>query len=748
MVLSKLNNQISYPELKKIHHDDNKMESELYNIFIHDLPVVIAIGKVKRDFESENILYFPIYLINKNNKAIQIGVYEIDANYHLEYLNDKVTLDLERNVGLMPILYKFATKSMIDKERLIIESDDTEEELDEDGVDGADGADGEDDIEEGADHEKTNKEPEIYTNLEKEKESSDTKQKHISSNVITIPENRKDFFVLTKGIEIPPLLKEETKTTANDIIQKYHNKTSDNWIVKYMKNNYYDIVENEGGCDSFFSCVRDAFSQIAQQTSIQKLRKKFADCISEEVFLFYKDNYDRFYNTLNDTIKTAKDLNIEYDKIRQQYNNILDRNEKKLLTEKGKSVKAQHDKLIYEKKYVSLFMKEFKFMKTVDNVEKFKKHLMSCEFWGNKWAIQWAIVLMEYCLNVKFIFFSKEYFKENDYSNIIQLGMGNHYFQLKDALEKKRKFEPDYYIMLMMDQPKQQSGVDYKLVSYRKKHIFTFSELPYYVKKNIITKYNEKNAGLFSVIPEFHKFVKTIKNKGKGEGKNDGKGREKTVTGTGVDNDMSELEELSETSLRGLYDDSIMFISYIHSNGKPFPGLGIGEKIRMDVLLEFVDLALIDNWRKKLSNEWIQPFTLDNHSWNSVEHYYQASKFKQNNPGFYLSFSLDTGSELSKNVEMAKSAGGKTGKWEVDGKDVVLLRAENVEIDPDFYKSRYNKELYDAQYAKFTQNKELKDLLMATKNAKLMHFVNNKPLEEYKNLMEIREKLKGMDGIV
>ena len=715
MVLSKLNNKVSYPELKKIHHDDNKMESELYNIFIHELPVVVAIGKVKRDFEYENILYFPIYLINKNNKAIQIGVYEIDANYHLEYLNEDGDLDLERNVGLMSLLYKFATKSMIDKERLIIESVEDEGDQDED------------------DDEKTNTD-----NLMERK--SDTKQKHVSTNIITIHENRKDFFVLTKGIEIPPLLKEETKTSANDIIQKYHTKTSDNWIVKYMKNNYYDIVENEGGCDSFFSCIRDAFSQIAQQTSIQKLRKKFADCISEDIFLFYKDNYDRFYNTLNDIIKNAKELNIEYDKIRQQYNNILDRNEKKLLTEKGKSVKAQHDKLIFEKKYVSLFLKEFKFMKTVDSLEKFKKHLMSCEFWGNKWAIQWAIVVMEYCLNVKFIFFSREYFKENDYSNIIQLGMGNHYFQLKDALEKKRRFDPDYYIMLMMDQPKQQSGVDYKLVSYRKKHIFTFSELPYYVKKNIIIKYNEKNSGLFSVIHEFHQFVKNNKNNGKEKNKG------KTVNDSNsIENDIPELEELSETSLRGLYDDSIMFISYIHSIGKPFPGLGIGEKIRMDVLLEFVDLALIDNWRKKLSNEWIQPFTLDNHKWNSVEHYYQASKFKQTNLGFYISFSLDTGSELSKNVEMAMSAGGTSGKWEVDGKDDVLLRPENVEIDPDFYKSRYNKELYDAQYAKFTQNKELTDLLMATKNAKLMHYVNNKPLEEYKNLMEIREKLMGLD---
>jgi len=682
MVLSKINNHISYPELKKVHNDDNKMESELYNIYIHDLPVVIAIGNVKRNFEEQNIVFFPIYLINKNKKAIQIGVYEIDANYYLEYLNEDGDLDLERNVSLQPLLYKFVTKSFIEKERLLIESDD----------------DDDDELDEPFEPDETPEVSNTISDKQNQKkitvegsdktEKTEKTEKPSSSNTITIPENRKDIFILTKGIEIPSLLKEETKKSATDIIEKYHTKNSDNWIVKYMKNNYYDIVENEGGCDSFFSCIRDAFSQIAQQTSIQKLRKKFVDCVTEDVFLFYKDNYIYLYNILNDIIKHTKNLNIEYDKIRESYNNILDRDEKKQLTEKGKSIKAQHDKLLYEKKYVSQFLKEFKFMKTIDNIDKFKKHLSSCEFWGNKWSVQWAITLMEYCLNIKFILFSKEYYRENDSSNIIQLGLGNHNFQLSDALEKKRKFEPDYYILLAFDQPKQHSALDYKLISYKKKHIFTFSELPYYIKKTIVNKYNEKNAGLFAVIPEFHKFKKMVGNKSK-------------ISNVDTASETN-IEELSESNLTGIYDDSTTFISYINSNNNPFPGFGVGEKIQMNMFLNFVDLALIDKWRRKLSNEWIQPFTLDNHSWNSVEHYYQGSKFKRNNPDFYLTFSLDSGSDLSKSVEMARLAGGKVGVG--NGQ----LRPENIEIDPDFYKSRYEKEMYEAQYAKFTQNKELK----------------------------------------
>lgn len=179
--------------------------------------------------------------------------------------------------------------------------------------------------------------------------------------------------------------------------------------------------------------------------------------------------------------------------------------------------------------------------------------------------------------------------------------------------------------------------------------------------------------------------------------------------------------------------DSTVFMFYSKSKSSK-PGMGKGEYINEEETEKYKQLDEIHNWRQKLSNFHIEPFELNGKQWQSVEHYYQGSKFRKQNPDFYNEFSLDSDSEISKDPAMAKSAGGKEGKYK--GK---LIRSRNIKIDDDFFvNGRDTMEMIKAQYSKFTQNPDLTYLLYLTKNAKLVHYVRGQDPVTFYNLMYIR----------
>jgi hypothetical protein len=111
MVLSKINNEISYPELKSVDSNDFKTEANLYEVEIKGIDVVIAVGNAKNTFEDKNVLYFPIYLVKNNDKVVQIGVYEIDATSYINYLDTDDNIDVEKFDE--PLIYTFVTKDML-----------------------------------------------------------------------------------------------------------------------------------------------------------------------------------------------------------------------------------------------------------------------------------------------------------------------------------------------------------------------------------------------------------------------------------------------------------------------------------------------------------------------------------------------------------------------------------------------------------------------------------------------------------
>lgn len=170
---------------------------------------------------------------------------------------------------------------------------------------------------------------------------------------------------------------------------------------------------------------------------------------------------------------------------------------------------------------------------------------------------------------------------------------------------------------------------------------------------------------------------------------------------------------------------------YFSKSADAAPGQGAHEELNPND--DFTELALVNNWRKKLSNFYIAPFELDGLTWNTVEHFYQASKFRENNRQFYQKFAMGSGSSFCLDPARAKNAGGKSGKFRG-----VLLRPANVIIDADFFNGRNVECLRRALQAKFEQHPNLRQILILTAPAQLWHKTRGTPLSRMHSLEIVR----------
>lgn len=711
MVLSKIDNGVSYPETKKVHPEDLDKESELYQIEVHDVGIIVAIGRPKNAFNSRNITYFPVYLVKKNDKVLQIGVYEIKASNELDLIDENGELALDRIDD--PLIYTFVSGEMLMNLRMIppseieLESKKSSKKGKEEkkGNEGKEGKDGKD--------EKKEKKKSGSPSTKEEKKTLG-KELRMAED-LTIPESRRALFTVMRGTVLRPPLIQETKDTAISIRNKYKARSSDNWVNKFMGNPNYSILDNEGGGDCFFCTIRDAFLSIGQETTVLSLRKKVAAEATQEQFLYYRERYDEYATLIRDNTNQIERLTEQYQEQKKIYDSLI--GDGSVLEKKARISKtAQHlneqvIELQKEKKMATENMRDYKFIKNIKNLNEFRKHILTSSFWADAWVL----ATLEQALNIKFIILSLEMFKHGDVENVLNCGVVTN-----EGLEH---FAPDYYIVV------EYSGNHYKTIGYKERLIFTFKEIPYDLKKMIVNKCMELNSGLFSLILDFKHFKRELQEEGAVPKETDPSAR---------------FDEISQAKVMNLYDDDMVFQFYADSSKAKLPGKGANEKMpeRVNPAQEFTDLASVEDWRKKLDNDWAQPFTLDNHRWNSVEHYYQGSKYKRGAHDFYLSFSLDSGTELSKNVDMARSV-GENGKFEG-----VKIRPKEVKKDPGFLEkgageeeSRGDKEMFDAKLAKFTQNKDLKQMLLATKRAKLMHFSRGHPPAMDEQLMIIRDKI-------
>ena len=188
------------------------------------------------------------------------------------------------------------------------------------------------------------------------------------------------------------------------------------------------------------------------------------------------------------------------------------------------------------------------------------------------------------------------------------------------------------------------------------------------------------------------------------------------------------------------------------------PGKGSGEFLSNTV--SYDELDKIKDWRKMLSNFYKSPFVLDDNTWNSVEHFFHAVKYRNGkkpskNYDYYKTFTLNGGSPWSIESVASKQA-GKAGRISETTGKVYDKKIGDVKIPKDvtmkvnFYSDHTHHKLQLIAFlAKFTQNEELKYALLATKDAELWHFVGRgAPNQFWTDLMKVRKCIKEYDSTI
>ena len=198
------------------------------------------------------------------------------------------------------------------------------------------------------------------------------------------------------------------------------------------------------------------------------------------------------------------------------------------------------------------------------------------------------------------------------------------------------------------------------------------------------------------------------------------------------------------------------FVFFSKSANKE-PGFGTGETKLTDSKYEY--LKKTKNWRQMLSNFYVSPFELDDNIWNSVEHFFHAIKFRNDKKSskeyeFYKTFTLKSKSPWSEIPVLAKKAGqaGKPGYTAIlDG----IIIPKDVRLRPDFYPQPLRKSFVISKlqtlafFAKFSQNPELKKVLLATGTAELWHFPGRGKTGGnilFKELMIVRECIRKFEN--
>ena len=789
MVRSRLDPTINYPEVKALDQTDTKetqYKAPLYEAEVLGIHTIVSIGQIKNTFIDKGIVYFPLYIIKDDKVLSQIGVIEALQDTIPSLLDEENDINLEK--AEPALLYSFVKESLVRKAvyisgRAIAEAAQAaskskmksklslaplsmsasktgrKEALKKSALLSKELGMGLEGDEEGIEGEGEGEEADL--------------QRAIRASLL-------------EGSKIPDLPLKHASIPVQTLDQfeaerkRYRHVKDESWMETYYENNNFKVVRNHGGGDCFFMIICQAYKTIDPDTTMNviKLRRLLSYALTERQFTEYKTLYDDYSRQEKKLVKENQDIATRNKEIKERFQNSQSKQEKLELKAESEKLIEANKRVMQELEVLKQNKKEVKFMKGVKTIQQLREIMQKGEMTSEYWADAWAVAAIEVILNIKFVILSYNDYNQNQRKSFQEINVINCGGDLsKSLIQEIRKniaevskaegsaemvvgaaaaeaatasgalgaseeyeFNPDYYIMVS------HSVEHYELITYYGNAMLTFPEIPYCVKLQIVTRCLQGKFfnGSYSHIPQFRLFIQEL-------------GIAKKVEERVLDESVGAL---SAAAANPHFSENIQLVHH-KSAADAMPGRAQGDYVAQSDRPGFMELGGggqeqrgNNNWRRKISNEWNAPFTLDGHRWLSVEHYYQANKFFKKNPEFYLLFTMDANkkskyyepssilSRIAHDVELATYAGRKLG---IDGKKVIL-RPEEVVIDPDFFNGRHAKVLEDATFAKFTQNDDLATILLLTNNAKLINYHHTKEPSVSVHLMRVRSKLRTKRG--
>jgi len=490
-------------------------------------------------------------------------------------------------------------------------------------------------------------------------------------------------------------------------------------IIKFTGKKTYSILNVENNSNCLFENIRYALFEKGYDITPEYMRSIVSDRITPDIFKFYESCYNMYNDIITTISKNISILNATYKSRKNEFNKTIKKDvelEKNIIQTMLKDYSELKSYLTKLKHLID----GFEFIKINNTLEKFKLYIKSDKYWGD----ECAIMILEYEFGIKIVLFSPSSYTSGDVSNIIQCdSILPSYIRSK----YKRSYNPLLYIILNCKSDKHQTH--YQLITCENRRTFTINNLDEVIKKYISAQCIEHRECIYNTTSDFVKHL------------------DETASTNGDHIDTS-IQSLLNANL---YNNATVFRFYDHSRDDVLPGTGSFEKIGMEGIEFYIKLAGYKDWRKKLSDMWPSEFILDGKRWNSVEHFYQASKFKNSNLSYYNKFAL-----LSNSAHEHHSGGVNT-ELSIDPCIAIIAggdapnkyREASIRIDHDFYTknvkcndgtsiSRSDLTRERAQYAKFNQSTELKNILLATGRSRLDKIVKGSMDKIATDLAKIR----------